>query len=161
LRGVGLLVVGDAADAPDTPRAGARVGAPLAGIVLAAGESRRMGRPKATIELDGKTFLARVLEALGAAAADPIVVVTGRHRESVRAALRSTPALKLRENPAPELGQLSSLKVALRFLIEHAPRSVGAIVALVDHPAVRHDTVAQLARAARESERRAAVRPVG
>lgn len=49
----------------------------VAGAVLAGGASSRMGRPKAFIEIDGRTLLDRAVGALTAAAIDPVVVVGG------------------------------------------------------------------------------------
>lgn len=120
----------------------------LAGVVLAAGSSRRMGTPKAALALAGETFVARVHAALGAAGLEPLVVVTGEHHDAVAAALPVGHGAQLVRNPAPEHGQLSSLKVALRALLAGAPEVTGAVVALVDHPAVAADTVRALARAA-------------
>ena len=133
------------------PRDGAR----LAGVVLAGGASRRMGRPKAGLEWAGDTFLGHVVAALAAAKVDPIVVVAGTHRAAAAAALGEPARARIVVNPHPERGQLSSLKVALRDLAvgEGAgpPGGVGpcgAVVALVDHPAVHASTVAALVEAA-------------
>ena len=49
----------------------------VAGAVLAGGASSRMGRPKAFIEIDGRTLLDRAVGALTAAAIDPVIVVGG------------------------------------------------------------------------------------
>ena len=49
----------------------------LAGAVLAGGASRRMGRAKAFIEVDGRPMVRRVADALTAAGADPVVVIGG------------------------------------------------------------------------------------
>jgi len=125
----------------------------LAGVVLAAGESRRMGTPKAALELEGRTFLACVLDGLAGAALAPLVVVAGVHLEAVRAALPAAPPVALLVNPTPERGQLSSLKIALRHLLAEAPACAGVLVALVDHPAVAPQTPARLAALALDPER--------
>jgi CTP:molybdopterin cytidylyltransferase MocA len=121
---------------------------PLAGVVLAAGASRRMGTPKAALRIGDATLIGRVLDGLAGAAVTPIVVVTGVHHEAVVAAMPPFPAAHVVANPTPELGQLSSLKVGLLRLGSIAPDAAGAVVALVDHPMVARDTVAALARAA-------------
>jgi CTP:molybdopterin cytidylyltransferase MocA len=49
----------------------------VAGVLLAAGEGSRFGRPKALVELDGQTLAERGVKTLLAGGADPIFVVTG------------------------------------------------------------------------------------
>ena len=122
---------------------------PLAGLVLAAGASRRMGTAKAAMRIGGVTFLARVLDGLDAAELAPIVIVAGVHREAVSAALPVGSRARVVVNPEPDRGQLASLKVGLRELVTTAPEVAGVVVALVDHASVAGATVAALARAAR------------
>ncbi len=124
---------------------------PLAGLVLAAGASRRMGAPKAGLRIGGATFVARVLEGLTAARLAPIVVVAGMHHEAVIEALPRDSGARVVVNPAPERGQLSSLKVGLKELLAVAPEVEGVVVALVDHALVAPATVAALVHAARNA----------
>ena len=49
----------------------------VAGVLLAAGEGSRFGRPKALVELNGQTLAERGVQLLRAGGADPILVVTG------------------------------------------------------------------------------------
>jgi molybdenum cofactor cytidylyltransferase len=101
-----------------------------------------MGRPKATLRIGEDTFAGRLLRALGEAGLAPIVVVAGVHAAETRAALpRDT---RLLVNPDPSRGQLSSLKIALRELASAEPPVDAALVALVDHPAVRGETLVRL-----------------
>ena len=61
-------------------------------VVLAAGKSSRMGRPKATLPLpDGETFLGRILHTLHAAAVDDLVVVVGHDPDPIVKSLDSIP----------------------------------------------------------------------
>jgi len=122
----------------------------LAAVVLAAGASRRMGAPKAALQLGDTTLLARVLDALEVASCAPIVVVAGAHEAAVRAAMPAHTAARIVVNDTPERGQLSSLQVGLRHLLATAPAVTGAVVALVDHPMVARETVALLIDAAGE-----------
>ncbi len=128
-------------------------GGPLAGVLLAGGASRRMGRPKAALPWRGEPFAARIARLMRAAGVDPLVVVTGLHDAETRAVLPAALRALVVRNPEPERGQLSSLQLALAWLEEHAPETPGALVALVDHPAVRPETYAALVRAARAPAR--------
>ncbi len=106
-----------------------------------------MGRAKAALPWGGQTFASSQLRALGSAGFDPLLIVCGVHAAETRAALPEDVDVRVLENPAPERGQLSSLKIALHDL--GAPSTVTAtLVALVDHPAVRAETLAQLRAAA-------------
>ena len=112
------------------------------GIVLAAGESRRMGRPKAGLPVrpGGPTFAAAAVAALWRPRVRDVVVVAGAHPEAVRAALSGVaPAPGLVEHSGWRDGQLSSLRAGLAAL--DAPLPDAVIVTLVDCPFVRPATV--------------------
>jgi nicotine blue oxidoreductase len=57
----------------------------IAGIILAAGASSRMGTPKALLDFRGETFLGRLMRVLGGAC-DPVIVALGYHADQIRAA---------------------------------------------------------------------------
>ena len=103
-----------------------------AGIVLAAGESRRMGRPKALLPWHGSTFVETVVARLAGADLDPILVVIGAHAELTRAKVALTGADWI-DNPDWSTGQAGSLRRAVALL----PSDVTAVVvALVDQPQI-------------------------
>lgn len=112
----------------------------IAGIILAAGESSRMGRDKALLPLGQETFLERLIEILRGEVS-PLLVVLGHHAEEIAARI-PRPArpdglqddLQIVRNPDYKLGQLSSLQTALRCL--QGQSVAGALVCLVDHPAI-------------------------
>ena len=108
----------------------------LEGIILAAGESRRMGYPKPLLEVGGRTFIEQIAETM-LAVVPRLVIVIGAHRERVRAAIARDVRIAIIENPDYSRGQLSSLKVGLGAV---QPDSAGAIVHLGDHPMVRVET---------------------
>ncbi len=117
----------------------------LAGLILAAGASSRMGRPKPLLELVGETFLDRLIGLLGVHCA-PVLVVLGHQAEAVRAGLRRAAEATFVLNPDYQRGQLSSLQCGLRALPEDAD---GVLFTLVDLPAVQASTVERLAHQAR------------
>jgi nicotine blue oxidoreductase len=130
-----------------TPGAAIRIAA----CVLAAGAGRRMGAPKADLRLAGRTFLEHWLETLRAAAIAPRFVVAAPDAEHLRAACEAH-AAQLLVNLDPERGMLSSLHVCLQALRAAGAVPVdGLLVAPVDCPRVRLDTVAALARAFADS----------
>ncbi len=115
----------------------------IVSIVLAAGASTRMGRPKALLPVGDGTFLTRVVTVLAGVGAQPIIVVSGSAHEAIRAALDTAGlAAAVVRNPAPERGQLSSLLTGLEAL--SGPDATGALVWPVDVPLVSAGTVARL-----------------
>ena len=132
----------------------------LAAIILAAGDSTRMGRPKALLpDPDGRPFVARLLRTFAAAGVTDVVVVTGSLHTAIAAAVAAdqppvTPTLV--NNPQPSLGQVSSLWVGLGAVAK--PGIDGALVTLVDIPMVRSSTVQRVIDAWTES-RAPIVRP--
>jgi molybdenum cofactor cytidylyltransferase len=102
------------------------------GILLAAGESRRMGFPKPLLRIDNETFLSRALRAMLEVARN-VTVVTGAHRERVEAAVPADSRVSVAHNSDYLRGQLSSLKCAIRAV---AADTEAAIVHLADHPMV-------------------------
>ena len=106
----------------------------------AAGESRRMGSPKALLPYRGRTFIANICDAFLTGGVAELVVVLGAHEhaEPIRAALPAHPALRVVTNARYRLGQLSSLMAGIQAL---SPDSEAAVVNLVDHPLVRSETI--------------------
>lgn len=110
----------------------------IAGIILAAGASSRMGSPKALLDYRGETFIQRLVRVLSAVC-DPVIVVLGYHADALRPAI---PDASIVINPAPERGQLSSLQTGLAAL---PPGTEGFLFTPVDSPAVEIATVERLA----------------
>ena len=122
------------------------MGAMVAAIILAAGESTRMGRPKALLaDPDGRPFVARLVRTFADSGSSPIVVVTGRDHAAIAAALAAN-ALPVDSmvvnNPEPTRGQLSSLWIGLDAAMVAGAEAV--LVTLVDVPMVRASTVRQV-----------------
>ena len=105
----------------------------VAAIVLAAGESRRMGFPKALLPIEGHTFVEHILAAFAASRVADAFVVLGAHRERILAEVQLG-AARVVVNDQWEQGQLSSLVAGLRALPADAYDAL--MMALVDHPLV-------------------------
>ena len=89
-----------------------------------------MGRPKALLQLGGKTFLDNILEAIAGSAISQVIVVVGHHRKEIE---DSAPNASIIYNPDYELGMVTSFQTGIRSL---PPGSSGAMLFLVDHPVV-------------------------
>ena len=116
----------------------------IAAIILAAGESRRMGFPKALLPYplpDGSetTFLAHLLDVMSRSRAEPVVVVLGHEAERIESSVPPESWGKARPvmNPRYREGMLTSILTG----IEAAGDVEGALVLPVDHPDVRPEIV--------------------
>jgi CTP:molybdopterin cytidylyltransferase MocA len=106
-----------------------------AGLILAAGESRRMGSPKALLDYRGATFLDTLI-GLFAQRCSPVIVTLGAAAEEIRA--RAARPAEFVLNPDYARGQLSSMQCGLRAV---PPEADGVLFTLVDHPAVSRNTI--------------------
>jgi molybdenum cofactor cytidylyltransferase len=117
-------------------------------IVLAAGLSRRMGKPKMPLPWGSTTVLGIVLRVIGAAGAEDTVVVTGAARDAVKAICHEA-GVRTVENPDYESGEmLSSLKAGLQGV---HPAAQAALVVLGDQPGIQEPVVRAVLRCHRES----------
>ena len=120
----------------------------VAGVLLAAGEGSRLGRPKALVELDRQTLAERGVTMLRTGGADPILVVAGAVQVNVE-------KIHAVYNEQWRTGMGSSLRAALRALTDAEGAQdglaatlavdVGAVVvALADQPLIGTEAVARL-----------------
>ena len=106
----------------------------VAGVLLAAGEGKRLGTPKALVELGGRRLVDRGADLLRDGGTAPVVVVTG-------AAPVTVPDVVLVPNPDWRTGMGSSLAVGLRAL---PGECTAAVIALVDQPLIGAGVVRRL-----------------
>ena len=109
-----------------------------AGLILAAGESRRMGFPKALLQYRGETFLDTLI-GLFAGPCRTVTVVLGSGAADIRARVARPAAFAV--NPRWPLGQTASMQCGLRAVPADAE---GVLFTLVDHPAVSPATIQAL-----------------
>lgn len=124
----------------------------VAGLLLAAGAGRRMGGPKALVEISGEALVRRGIRLLAAGGCDPVVVVVGASADAVRPLCDGAQVV---DAPGWESGMGASLRAGLLALDTDA-----CVVALVDQPLVTPVVVERL-RAAHAGGARAAVATYG
>ncbi len=105
----------------------------LAAVILAAGESSRMGSPKALLTFQGRPFLEHLIQVTQHPRVGPRRIVVGANAEGISSQLKLDPAMVV-VNPDWKLGQLSSIHAALRSL--PAGTTDGVMLCLVDHPLI-------------------------
>ena len=121
----------------------------LYAVILAAGESTRMGTDKALLPWppaapgsppSGQTFLSAAIQALSPFS-DKVIVVAGKNETALTPVVYANGA-SLVPNPEPDRGQFSSLQVGLRYLLSEGRDA--AMVTLVDRPPVKATTLKTL-----------------
>ena len=113
---------------------------PTAGIILAAGTSTRMGRPKPLLTWRGEPFIRQVAHTALEAGLSPVVIVAGEHTAEIRKAVTDLRVMVI-HNPDWEAGQSTSVRCGLRAL----PEMIGsAVFLLVDQPHIPIELVKAL-----------------
>ena len=124
----------------------------IVAVILSAGESSRMGRPKALLPIDGQTFIERIVAALKQTTVGKIIVILGHNARELEAKISHLP-VKILINTDYKQGQLSSLQLAVRDLQADADCD-GMLVHLVDHPYLAPALVQEMIRRFYETEKR-------
>jgi len=107
----------------------------VSAILIAAGKSERMGRPKALLTIRGRTFLENILDTIKQSRIDGSVVVLGHHCDEIQKVIEGDNVVF---NPAYEKGMITSIQSGIRAL---QPEVDGALLFLVDHPLVAPETL--------------------
>jgi molybdenum cofactor cytidylyltransferase len=112
----------------------------VAGVVLAAGTSSRLGQPKQLLTYGGRSLVRRAVDVGLAAGLTPLVVVTGAHATDVEGELRGLP-VHLVHNEGYRAGQSTSVRAGVSAL---SADTEAVVMLLVDMPAVDEQVVRAL-----------------
>lgn len=119
----------------------------ITGLILAAGESKRMGRPKMLLPFRGKTVIGSVLDEASLSRLNKVVVVLGGDREIIQKQIQSIP-VETCFNPDYKQGMLSSIQAGLQNL----PEKTDAICLILgDQPQIKAAVIDHLIEAFNKS----------
>lgn len=104
----------------------------IAAVLLAAGESRRMGDFKQLLRLGDKTFVEHCVDNLLASTIDQVIVVTGHREAEVRRVIANRP-VDIVHNAEYKSGMATSIKSGVRFVSDRAD---ACVISLVDQPRI-------------------------
>jgi molybdenum cofactor cytidylyltransferase len=102
-------------------------------IVLAAGASSRMKKPKQLLQFEGKSLLKRAVETAIDSIYQPVIVVLGANFELTKAEIEDLP-VEIVHNGDWQSGLSSSIKTAIENLLKIAPNIAACVIALADQP---------------------------
>jgi molybdenum cofactor cytidylyltransferase len=122
---------------------------PVALLLLAAGASSRMGRPKQLLPWQGRTLLRHAAETAVASGCAPVVLVTGALHEELLAEVAGLPIQAVR-NALWETGMASSIQAGLAAVAPAQPRAV--LIMLTDQPLVTPELLRQLVARQRQTQ---------
>jgi molybdenum cofactor cytidylyltransferase len=121
----------------------------ISGVVLAAGTSSRLGRPKQLLELEGRPLLQHVVDAAAASGLAEVVVVLGHESDRIATALALPSGTRIVVNHHYEAGQSTSLRAGLSSVDS---RTDAAAILLGDQPRLTPSAIRKTLDAFRASE---------
>jgi molybdenum cofactor cytidylyltransferase len=115
----------------------------IGAVILAAGESSRLGQPKQLLRFLGKSLIQRMIEAASDADCSPIAVVLGSDSDRIKEELNDTPASVV-ENTEWRRGVGSSIRAGVQRLIDDAPDLEAILLLVCDQPFVDATSIKKL-----------------
>jgi molybdenum cofactor cytidylyltransferase len=112
-------------------------------VILAAGESSRLGKPKQLLRFEGRTLIRRSVESALQSQAGPVLVILGSEYERVRNEIIDLP-IETISNSEWKSGIASSIKCFLNKMIQGNRKVSAVIFTLCDQPYVNHETLSKL-----------------
>ncbi len=112
-------------------------------LILSAGESSRMGKPKALLIWKGKTFLAHAVDAAMGAGIKKCVVIVGAHTKEISPEIKTLGA-ELVANDQWNLGMGSSIKTGVAFIQKKYPEATSILILLSDQPKIQSAAISNL-----------------
>jgi molybdenum cofactor cytidylyltransferase len=104
-------------------------------ILLAAGGSSRLGRPKQLLHYDGLTLLQHSIQVAGSSSAYPLIVVLGAQADTIKKEIDSF-GVTVIINAEWQEGMASSIRAGINALSDEHPSAEGAILMVCDQPYV-------------------------
>jgi molybdenum cofactor cytidylyltransferase len=121
----------------------------ISALILAAGESKRMGRPKMLLPWGNTTVLGHVISTYQSAGVEEILIVTGGAHEQIEEIVNLHNVRSVFNEQYSEGGMLSSLQRGLQVLLPNRDRVQAALIGLGDQPQVQTRTVQEICEAYR------------
>lgn len=115
----------------------------VAAIIVAAGSSSRLGKPKQLVLLDGEPLLGRAIRIATEAGADPVLVILGANRERIEAQVDLS-GVRVVANDHWEEGMATSIWAGIEELHDHVPEAEAALLMTCDQPAVTSEHLARM-----------------
>lgn len=112
-------------------------------IILAAGASSRMGKPKQSLEFKGETLLQRAVQTALKSACRPIVVVLGSQIDILKNEIKDFD-VQIAENAGWKRGMSSSIKTGLNRILEINNQISGVVIMVCDQPFVSAELIKQI-----------------
>ena len=109
--------------------------APIAAILLAAGEAQRMGRPKQLLPFENGTLLTHAIDTAERAQFNPLIVVLGAQAEAVEKSIAAK-QVQIVRNPGWQAGMGSSISTGVKHLQKMTADSLALAILLGDQPRV-------------------------
>ena len=124
----------------------------IGAVVLAAGPSTRMGKPKQLLQFCGQTLVRRAASVAVEAGCRPVVVVTGANAVATREVLRELDVQEAENQQWPS-GISSSVRVGVEAVVRASPQTAAIIMMVCDQPFVTQELIARIVAAHGETGR--------
>ena len=112
-------------------------------VLLAAGRSSRLGRPKQLLQYDGESLVSHAARVALEAGIGPVLVVTGANSQQVEMALKDS-GVELVFNPQWEEGMGASIRVGVSTALDRYPKTDGLLLMVCDQPFIHARHLRQL-----------------